>query len=383
MLSKDSGLLSMLPTDILLYILSRLPLKSLWQCRWVCKSWYNLIIHPRFAEIHYKWAMQNNSPCVLLHDWHHDFYLVDHEVFDNLETSTILYEVEFSDFKAVFHRRNVFINTSKLIGCVNGLICFSSDPVKYHPAPYYICNPITGEHITLPEPPKREIVPLIAAFGFDSSANEYKVIRLFQDKNKRNKNGLSNGNEGEVYTLGLKIWKRIEHVPYIADEDERECNIHVNGNLHWISHEDPKVVIVVFNVAAEKFNEFQPPLCVGSKNFSLGVIEKRLCLSKHKEHGEYEIWVMRDYGVDKSWTKEYNFRFEVTKSVWSERHEMIKLRNGTFLVQYGRRNLAYYDPQKHTLKPVNLIGEGAEYFTPAILVGSLFSPKDVGKLSRR
>ncbi|KAG5548844.1 hypothetical protein RHGRI_014261 [Rhododendron griersonianum] len=44
--------MSELPNDIMSDILSRLPLKSLFRCKRVCKVWRNIILEPNFAELH-------------------------------------------------------------------------------------------------------------------------------------------------------------------------------------------------------------------------------------------------------------------------------------------------------------------------------------------
>ncbi|KAF9607366.1 hypothetical protein IFM89_033954 [Coptis chinensis] len=102
------------PSDVLLGILSRLPLKSLSNFRWVCKTWYNAIHHPRFAMKHYVHALQNRSPCIVISVDKGVDYLVDHQVFDNHQVSTVPYSLEFCVSVRLFHYQ-VIINNEDVI----------------------------------------------------------------------------------------------------------------------------------------------------------------------------------------------------------------------------------------------------------------------------
>ncbi|PIA63870.1 hypothetical protein AQUCO_00201297v1 [Aquilegia coerulea] len=119
LLLQMSGKFSMLPSDIFLNILSRVPLKSLSQCRWVSKSWYHLIKHPCFVKNHFEWASKNSSPCAILSDWDKEFYLIDHQVFDCLETSATVKKLNFNKFEQVFQAEE-FYKVFEIVGSING-----------------------------------------------------------------------------------------------------------------------------------------------------------------------------------------------------------------------------------------------------------------------
>ncbi|XLR28201.1 hypothetical protein HN51_041527 [Arachis hypogaea] len=48
-----------LPQELVSSILSRLPAKELWRCKFVCKSWFHLINDPNFVTNYY--VVYNNS----------------------------------------------------------------------------------------------------------------------------------------------------------------------------------------------------------------------------------------------------------------------------------------------------------------------------------
>ncbi|KAF9591782.1 hypothetical protein IFM89_007112 [Coptis chinensis] len=356
-LQELSGeLFSKLPSDIILNILCRVPLKDLIsQCSLVCKTWYNLARHPRFRR---------NS------------LQMDHQVFDNLDTSAPVHFLDFLD-------EPTFQPKLYIIGFANGLLCLSEDPLLCdYPVFYYICNPITGEHITLPRPHGLEIVQL-SAFVFDSSTSEYKVIRFYHGRNG-----------GEVFTLGSSRWRRIENgVPKTIIGYPYPCGRLVNNHLHWISSVDGSpLTIIAFNLAAEEVHEIELPPIVSSGeisldpniSISLAVIEERLCFTCERKLDDkyFEVWVMKDYGVQGSWAKVYVFNPELTGALSDALTPCLtKLLNGEFLVQYGVNALVYYDPKKETCRPI--LVEVKRWFYSVFLVGSLFSPKNVGRLARR
>ncbi|KAF9624254.1 hypothetical protein IFM89_009162, partial [Coptis chinensis] len=179
-LQEMSGeLFSKLPGGIILNILCGIPVKCLSsQCRLACKTWYNFIRHPHFSEVHYRWAIQNCcSPCVVLCHGRDDFWLIDHQVFDNLETSAPVRSLEFL-------KEPEFEKSLEVIGSFNGLLCLSEDQYRCsYPVFYYICNPITGEHIRLLRAGELFHVE-VSTFGVDSTTNEYKVIRFHYDRDE-------------------------------------------------------------------------------------------------------------------------------------------------------------------------------------------------------
>ncbi|KAF9591767.1 hypothetical protein IFM89_007097 [Coptis chinensis] len=194
-----------------------------------------------------------------------------------------------------------------VIGFVNGLLCLSENPLLCdYPVFYYICNPFTGEHVALPRARGLEMVQ-VSAFGFDSNTSQYKVIRFYYERNG-----------GEVFTWGSSRWRKIEKgVP--TNTIGYPYGMYVSNHLHWIScGDDSPLRIVYFNMAAEDVHEIEPPTLVGQDvtcNVSLGVIEERLVLFCERKFDNvcYEIWVMKDYGMQGSWAKEYFFSPEVAK----------------------------------------------------------------------
>ncbi|KAF9612586.1 hypothetical protein IFM89_002182 [Coptis chinensis] len=103
-----------LPIDVLLDVLSKVPIKSLSRFRWVCKSWCTAIPHPRFAKMHYLVTLHKRSPSLLILSScvEIDFRLVDHLVFENHQFTLTDCRVRLTGFNQY---------SSKNCECISGL----------------------------------------------------------------------------------------------------------------------------------------------------------------------------------------------------------------------------------------------------------------------
>ncbi|KAF5763843.1 putative F-box domain-containing protein [Helianthus annuus] len=165
-------------SDSLLYeILSRLPLKSLFRLKCVCKHWQTLISQRSFSRFYISRMITSNTassslPFRILYR-----YICESEPEDVLNrfrsesyNSSGLY-LSREEHKAI---------KFKVLGVSNGLIlCCSLGPLVYH-----VCNPVTRQWVTLAKSTKTQN---FFAEGFVSRVNEdnlvtdYTVVRLEMD----------------------------------------------------------------------------------------------------------------------------------------------------------------------------------------------------------
>ncbi|KAF9610482.1 hypothetical protein IFM89_022446 [Coptis chinensis] len=87
----NEGVFPKLPVDIIFDIFSRLPLQTISNCRWVSKTWYDFILHPCLAEMHYA---RTSLPCSIFVSQYQNSYLIDPKCLDNLEKSGTAYNLE-------------------------------------------------------------------------------------------------------------------------------------------------------------------------------------------------------------------------------------------------------------------------------------------------
>ncbi|XP_057428221.1 F-box/kelch-repeat protein At3g23880-like [Lotus japonicus] len=82
----------------------------------------------------------------------------------------------------------------------------------------------------------------------------------------------------------------------------------VNGNLHWLiksGHDSDKLVIISFDVEKETHGEvlLPPELEGGFWSLHLFVSNKHLYVGHRSYNTCFVLWLMKDYGVQESWTK--------------------------------------------------------------------------------
>lgn len=220
-----------------------------------------------------------------------------------------------------------------------------------------------------PTPPS-DTEPVAIGFGFDHSRNDYKVVRVLRQSSE-------NGNKIEVYTLGSTTWRETEtNVEYLITTSL--CNVLLNGAIHWIAHKSYtsfSVVILAFHVASEEFSIFELPLILNRNVLGFRLLGGRLCVTVGAIFGEREIWVMKDYGDDGSWEKENINEYS------HGAHQVIELRNGELLLLHDDLEIGYYHPQERRFNRIEVHNFGRRLVgmeIPVFLMGSLFSPKNLG-----
>ncbi|XP_059650282.1 putative F-box protein At5g52610 [Cornus florida] len=302
--------------DLILEIFSRLPVKSLFRFRSVCKRWLTIIDSPSLVDLHL--SQSQTRPC----------------------GPQILVSFSGPDSKHYFYSASLeggpAVRLLSLPGCeryvsesLNGLVCF------YNGRYVYVINPSTREFRLLPASHSnyenfkfdnlRSGVEFysIYSFGFDPSTNEYKVLhimsmrhgftrRLFDMQCEVFTIKVGSKKDKEVFTIKAgskkhkevftshannKSWRKITHVPpcpYIF-EGQGVC---VDGAIYWICGKAPsEEVLVVFDVGSEKFRSLPLPDGISpSIRYKLNKIGGRLTLLKDRDCDciAMEIWVLED-----------------------------------------------------------------------------------------
>ncbi|XP_076942590.1 F-box/kelch-repeat protein At3g06240-like [Bidens hawaiensis] len=244
-----------LPSDVVEDILVRLDVKDLIRCKSVCKSWQSFISSSRFVQAHLNHAYKRDRD--------------NHEFGHRRICVSFSYKKELSSF---------YGNETRIVGSCNGLVCVSPRDVEF-----VITNPSTREEKKLPTPPfmhkRLRIRDKVECwgFGYDSSADEYKVIVGFKNNYET---------VFHVFTLKSNTWKVIEQVKYKIYVDVfysyvNTSGILCGGALHWIiTHQNMKVIISL-DLSTEEFKEIPVPLDLlydCSHCYRLGIIEECLCI---------------------------------------------------------------------------------------------------------
>ncbi|KAL0438000.1 UNVERIFIED_CONTAM: putative F-box protein [Sesamum latifolium] len=361
-----------LPSELIINILSRLPVRTIIGCKCVCKSWLNLLDTPEFAKSH----LSISVPGLILYESPRDFeYFKVFEFEDELDLEA--HELHYNPVTEISSWE--FINEERLgfgiQGSANGLVCFRK--IGHHPETVYVCNPITRDYIQLPTPGTIWHYPTTVTYGFGASkiSSQHKVVRIYheciRDPDTHKLLGIPKS-ECRVYTLGTGSWRTIAPGPKL-EYSCRSIGAFLNGNLHWLVTDlEGSARISCLDLETELFSTFSPPPALPERRRFLGdltVLGDRLCMCDNTSDDEIVIWLMKEYGVEKSWTKE----FVISKhpDYAGESYEVVYpikiFKDGDILMAWQDFYLFYHSLKNRTTANVNLRKLHTTYRTEAML----------------
>ncbi|XP_058191485.1 putative F-box protein At2g02030 [Rhododendron vialii] len=301
-----------LPNDVLIDILTRLPVKSLLRCKCVCKNWYDLIQNPSFAHAHFRLQKLQDKGRIFFQ--YLRFRFVDDD------TSKYRYALFPDETLASDACHDIdFLETPPLAfiyGPVNGLFCVMNNDHRF-----IIWNPAIREFRILPDhlefPPNLDVVNLCSifsgiGFGFDKATDYYKVvlIRHFRVKDTPVVNDIS----VHVYSLSTNTWRHLNCLDYLSPEYLRRCSTcsgngaYSDGVYYWWAGTG----ILAFDMGNEVFRVISVPFILPVEFDKCDVKPyngDRIALYQFKGFPESgldkycDIWVMEEEG---SWIKQFS-----------------------------------------------------------------------------
>ncbi|XP_044504084.1 F-box/kelch-repeat protein At3g06240-like [Mangifera indica] len=403
-----------LPNEIVIDILSRLPVKSIVKFKCVSKPWRSLFSDPKFIELHLNRAIAKNSHCLLVRhvvDPDEKIYSKWNKALlgdiDRLEVplqnkgnnyltvksgNSMICVGRYRDHEEIYSLRNSetsedfarlevpgqsITNYFSIVGCGSGLVCLNEANFNgsYHSLNSFFWNPATREFRALPRyfinRFTSSLVVVGLGFAFVPMTNDYKVVRILYFIE-------SKVHEVEVFSLNTDCWSKVD-----ADI---QCNItsqlsqaYVNGSLHWMATKrdddgNTHYSIFSFNMVEETFGMLMLPKCCEKDLFPshklLTMFAGSLVVfvfNPYQLNKSCDMWVMKEYGVAKSWTK--------TFSIVNEVEVMIPLGifdNGEIIMEKEKDGELYsFDPRAKQGKSLSL-------YQPARIVKyieSLVSPQ--------
>ncbi|ONK64628.1 uncharacterized protein A4U43_C07F28150 [Asparagus officinalis] len=290
------------PRDIFFNIFSRLPLKSVIQSGYVSKSWLDMIKHPSFAKLYTSRSKPEPSILILTRRSIGEKKVISITPVGHKGIQLVADEISVD---------NMISSLSwGLVGTCNGLLCFASDETVT-----MVCNPVTRQHVTLPEPTIVEsggsYSPMLA-FGFDRVTNKYKVVRVLYRKSSTTEAG-EEFVRAEVYTLGTNSWREVQGFNH---HHPRGKPVYANGVVYWLTSPlnglDDR--ILSFDLGNEQF-KLIPHRRYGSE-ISLTELGGLLSVVDLSSRDFIQIWVLKD-ATNIHWELEYNN--PIRKSRWIDR----------------------------------------------------------------
>jgi F-box interacting protein len=164
------------------------------------------------------------------------------------------------------------------------------------------------------------------SFGYNNSTQTYKVV-AFYVKVKPDSKPKS---VVKVFSLGDNSWRDIQCLPVLPiycliddDDDNKNDGVHLNGTINWIAfHNDidigssvtvDQLLILSLDLSTETYTQlllpgrFDEVLHYPPK---LVVLMDCLCFCHDFEKTHFVIWQMKDFGVQESWIQLFNISYE-------------------------------------------------------------------------
>ncbi|GKV15014.1 hypothetical protein SLEP1_g25815 [Rubroshorea leprosula] len=384
--------LHLLPREILVEILSRLPITSLIHFKTTSHAGYDLIADPRLPP-RFRNRVSDSNPYLILFG----------------KDSTAIQGLYFVDSEGCSRRVRKMdppqhSEVSNLVGSCNGLLCVSYPTIPY---PTFsasdatdgllIYNPFVGDAVRV-QPADNPFLALVEVFGFGfhPRTEEFKVVRIVSYQKFIMVADLAlvgefdevfdTVNEAmvQVFTVGTTEWRnKGASPPELGDFVITPPQALVEGSLHWVGVVGTGgfsyiFAIISFELADEVFEEIPHPPCqqLVSRGFSLSVLNG--CLSAAGLVDTFDIWVMKQYRVKESWVKQFSFDpcFPGGWSSFLSRSPKVicALKNGEIILQDNDSSLVSYDPVENRFKTLQMSGL-PEHFLAIPFLPSLFSAK--------
>ncbi|XP_026429923.1 F-box/kelch-repeat protein At3g06240-like [Papaver somniferum] len=186
-----------------------------------------------------------------------------------------------------------------------------------------------------------------------------------------------------VFTLRSNAWIPMEKTPYnVPSLEVRDMwRLPVNGALHWISSRRAgkgitSQVILSFNLENEEFKEMQFPEGRREYKTNLCILEGSLCLFGHIYGVQVDLWELKNFGMENSWTKLFNIDIKqfgyigYLISLW-------RFENGEILLGFDRDggfHTGLYSSEHQTYEALKVYGDMTSYSpSTSIYVESLHS----------
>ncbi|KAL7205659.1 hypothetical protein ACSBR2_018561 [Camellia fascicularis] len=388
-----------LPIHLIYDILSRNSPKTILCCRCVCKTFLKILTDPYFAEI-YLIKAPNVAASLILQDSSipNGFvfvYMLDLEVTSSAASCSTHHHpsrpcqgLTVKNTKFQFYHGHV-----TLVGSCNGLLCLRRD--SWSKPLYYICNPILGELMVLPlQSPSKPVYLKLenSGFGFCPKTKQYKVIRFMCLTSFDST--ISKKAVAEIHTLGTESWRSIGDAP--CPRMRGSFDSLLDGILHWITDSVTAFnLICSFDLETEQFRSIAAPTHFNADYvnkiscINVGVLGGYLCLCYVLGDAQFDVWVMKDYGVKESWTKEFtiDINFYCGLRV-KDLHQPIKfLNNGDMLLITNSNSLVSYSPRKRTFREFKALGDpnlqAVAHIPSFISLKDLARGKNVKKVKRK
>ncbi|KAL2495539.1 F-box protein CPR30 [Forsythia ovata] len=336
--------MAILPLELVVDILCRLPVKPLKRFRCVAKLWCSIIDGQDFVKMHLLQSTTRNSNQNLILGGL-GLYCVD---LDLLDKAIVI--------KPPFYYKSV----DSISNSCNGLLLVMSEPPV-------LWNPFSREYRILPDssveyPSQFQCYSKINyGLGYDSMNDDYKVVRVVEFRNEISHEWICS--ETKVYSLKSNLWRRVDDFPYPLPFLKGIWRVHINDALHTLVEDSDNmylnrsVRIMAFSVETETHYEvpLPPDMLIKDLDMRLDVIGGCLCVVCNNKY-RVNIWVMKKYGVSESWTKLLSIGVTKLEPNHIVRPLVYSEDDNKVLLNCDDKRLVWYDLRSKTTEHINISG---------------------------
>ncbi|KAL1819320.1 hypothetical protein ACET3Z_014189 [Daucus carota] len=292
-----------LPTEINTKILIGLPVKTLGQLKCVSKSFNMLLKSHHFIKRHSEQILDQNSLKLVLvaaSSSVHTLTITD----QNLVSRLAPVPLPPNDV-------NKFLHPTSLVGTCMGLACLRCPPNTYS-----LLNPTTKECRVLPNPGRFWTTSWppskVSGFGYIPSMDDFRVVcvALYKDRPYVPVIKVFSGKSDSWKTKPITVREPL--FGFFSD-----YAVYFNGSAYWlgwsadnIDAKYQRVCLTAFDFVKEEFST----ISLHDENIHADKIKAFVllegCLTVVVDEDDFSVgmWMMKEVGVQESWTKTFSFR---------------------------------------------------------------------------
>ncbi|KAJ9549282.1 hypothetical protein OSB04_021825 [Centaurea solstitialis] len=383
-----------LPRDLHLQILKRLPLNSIIQSSIVCKSWNSLITSTDFISAHQNFTKSINGtgPQTLLIRYFDRTRKIEKYVTGK---DDLTFGFQFSDIE--FHQSATTTAYFRVVGYCDGVFCLSDDLFDSM-STVILWNPSIRRSVRVLVPNHEQIWPQVTVLGFGvcPRTHDPKIVRIVcvNDFSVPDMVTMNDHSSVEVFSVASGGWRK--HFGGGGGNHGRSphkmiqiswSQICFSGAIHWIACDkrigsNPRCLIVSFGLVHEVFDEMPLPDALARQHvLKLSIDNRKGCLTviecdMEKGNECCGVWVMKEYGVMRSWEKLY-----VIHLPGLLRRPVGFRANGEMVLALKNHELVSVDCNGN-IKSLNVYGNIRSFFVGSFMESLILVDKQDGQLYR-
>jgi F-box interacting protein len=295
--------------DNIIEILLRLPGKSIYRCRAVCKAWHSATTAPEFLAAH---SLRQQAQ-VVLHTYQAAVRLVNNRASPATMALDLLPVSSPSSSDGGAGRRQRLIRCLRkvnrmgsclLLSSCNGVLLF-----KRPDRSYILCNPATRKFAEIPRRNLGISFAFELVFYFHNPSDEYKLLCRYGSSSMKLPNGpnwwyvLSTDGAAENLQRQQIADRRITEASDRIDALLEATPVDLHGRLHWLASPQSSNAVetssemVVFEAESETFHVMAGLPGPNNKHVKLFCMDGLLAAADFGVANRIDLWFLEDYGA--------------------------------------------------------------------------------------